>query len=69
MRRPHGEDDRSFCLRAVAQAGVAAIPVSSFYAEDVETGVVRLCFAKEDAVLEQAAHRLGEFRMLARQEG
>jgi aspartate/methionine/tyrosine aminotransferase len=55
-------DDREFCLRAVAEAGVAAIPVSSFYAEDAPRNVVRLCFAKQDDVLDEAARRLAAFR-------
>ena len=55
-------DDRAFCLRAVAEAGVAAIPVSAFYAEDAPRHVVRLCFAKQDALLDEAALRLGMFR-------
>lgn len=44
-------DDVTFCLRAVREAGVAAIPVSSFYAEDPVTSVVRLCFAKREETL------------------
>jgi len=55
-------DDGGFCRRAVAEAGVATIPVSALYAEHPETSVVRLCFAKRDEVLEQAAQRLAEFR-------
>jgi N-succinyldiaminopimelate aminotransferase len=39
-------DDASFCRRAVAEAGVAAIPLSAFYAEQPVTNVVRLCYAK-----------------------
>ncbi|HEY0270025.1 MAG TPA: aminotransferase [Sphingomonas sp.] len=62
------EDDRTFCLCAVAEAGVAAIPVSAFYAETPETGVIRLCFAKRDDVLEQAADRLATFRSLHRRD-
>eukprot|EP01035_Chromulina_nebulosa_P025912 gene25912-33868_t len=57
-----GLDDRSFCLRAVAEAGVAAIPVSAFYAEDAPRNVVRLCFAKADAVIDEGARRLAVFR-------
>ena len=57
-----GIGDRAFCLRSVEEAGVAAIPVSAFYAEAAETDVVRLCFAKDDAVLEQAAERLSALR-------
>jgi aspartate/methionine/tyrosine aminotransferase len=62
-------DDRSFSLRAVAEAGVAMIPVSALYAEEAETSVVRLCFAKRDAVLEQAAGRLADFRETITREG
>jgi aspartate/methionine/tyrosine aminotransferase len=51
--------DRAFCLKAVREAGVAAIPVSAFYEEDAETSIVRLCFAKSDATLEEGARRLG----------
>jgi aspartate/methionine/tyrosine aminotransferase len=58
--------DRDFCLRAVTEAGVAMIPVSALYAENAETNVVRLCFAKQDAVLEQAAGRLADFRNILR---
>ena len=52
------EGDRDFCRRAVREAGVAAIPISSLYAEQRRTGIVRLCFAKPDAVLDEAATRL-----------
>lgn len=40
-------DDASFCARAVTECGVAAIPLSAFYAEDPVTTVIRLCFAKK----------------------
>lgn len=39
--------DAEFCERAVAECGVAAIPVSAFYAEDPVRNVIRLCFAKQ----------------------
>ncbi|MEG3147979.1 aminotransferase [Sphingomonas sp. RT2P30] len=55
-------DDRNFCLRAVEEAGIAAIPVSAFYAEDAPSNVVRLCFAKADAVIDEGARRLAAFR-------
>jgi aspartate/methionine/tyrosine aminotransferase len=56
-------DDRSFSLTTVKESGVASIPVSSFYEADPVTSVVRLCFAKGDATLDQAVERLA----LARQ--
>jgi N-succinyldiaminopimelate aminotransferase len=54
--------DRAFCLHAVETTGVGAIPVSAFYAEKPETRIVRLCFAKNDETLRQAAARLSQLR-------
>lgn len=59
-----GTDDVSFCRRAVEECGVAAIPVSAFYAEDPVRSIVRLCFAKADAVLDEAVERLKAARRL-----
>lgn len=42
-----GVDDMTFCTRAVEECGVAAIPLSAFFAEAPVTNVVRLCFAKK----------------------
>ena len=56
---PLGEaDDVAFCQRLVREHGVAAIPVSAFYAQDPITTVVRFCFAKHDATLDAALSRL-----------
>jgi aspartate/methionine/tyrosine aminotransferase len=57
-------DDMVFCERAVREAGVAAIPVSAFYAENPVRSVVRLCFAKQDAVLDAGVERLAKARRL-----
>jgi aspartate/methionine/tyrosine aminotransferase len=57
-------DDVAFCERAVREAGVAAIPVSAFYAENPVTSVVRLCFAKKPETLDQGIARLGKARAL-----
>lgn len=54
-------DDAAFCERLVREAGVAAIPVSSFYAENPVRTVARFCFAKEDATLDAAVRRLSGF--------
>jgi aspartate/methionine/tyrosine aminotransferase len=51
-------DDVAFCTRLIKQVGVAAIPLSAFYAERPATDIVRLCFAKQDAVLDGALQRL-----------
>jgi aspartate/methionine/tyrosine aminotransferase len=60
---PLGEsDDVDFCRRLVTESGVAAIPVSAFYAEGAVRNVVRFCFAKHDATLDAALQRLADRR-------
>lgn len=60
---PLGEsDDVDFCRRLVTENGVAAIPVSAFYAEGAVRNVVRFCFAKRDATLDAALQRLAARR-------
>ena len=56
--------DRDFCLRAVNEAGVAAIPVSAFYEADPVTSIVRLCFSKRDETLDAGIERLAKARAL-----
>lgn len=50
--------DVAFAEWLIAEAGVATIPVSAFYAEAPVTNVVRLCFAKQDATLDAALARM-----------
>ena len=57
-------DDASFCRRAVAEAGVAAIPLSAFYAEDPVTNVVRLCYAKKAETIDAGIAALAKARGL-----
>jgi aspartate/methionine/tyrosine aminotransferase len=52
------EDDAVFCERLVREVGVAAIPVSAFYAQTPVTSVVRFCFAKRRETLDAALARL-----------
>jgi aspartate/methionine/tyrosine aminotransferase len=58
--------DRDFCLMAVKEAGVAAIPVSAFYEVQPVTSVVRLCFSKRDETLDAGIARLAKARELAK---
>jgi N-succinyldiaminopimelate aminotransferase len=51
-------DDVAFCRRLVMEHGVAAIPVSAFYAEGAVKNVVRFCFAKKDSTLDAGLERL-----------
>jgi N-succinyldiaminopimelate aminotransferase len=57
-------DDVAFCERAVTEAGVAAIPISAFYAENPVRNVIRLCFAKTAETLDAGIERLGKARAL-----
>ncbi|MFL4997111.1 MAG: aminotransferase [Microvirga sp.] len=58
---PLGEtDDVAFCRRLVMEHGVAAIPVSAFYAEGAVKSVVRFCFAKKDSTLDAGLERLAK---------
>lgn len=50
--------DVSFCEWMVKEIGVAAIPLSVFYADLKDYHTIRFCFAKTDETLIQAAERL-----------
>jgi len=56
-------DDRTFAERAIREAGVASIPVSALWEGDgAPRHVVRFCFTKPDAMLDEAVSRLDGFR-------
>jgi N-succinyldiaminopimelate aminotransferase len=57
-------DDVAFCRWLVEEHGVAAIPVSAFYAHDAIRSVVRFCFAKHDSTLDGALARLDDVARL-----
>ncbi len=50
--------EAEFCLWLTREVGVAAIPLSAFYAGGFEQGLARLCFAKRDETLHAALQRL-----------
>ena len=53
--------DGEFCRWLTVQHGVAAIPLSTFYANGCSDKVIRFCFAKQDTTLDKALaalHRL-----------
>jgi methionine aminotransferase len=51
--------EAEFAKWLTSEIGVAAIPVSAFYHQPRESGVVRFCFAKKDETLRRALDRLG----------
>jgi methionine aminotransferase len=52
------ETEEAFCRRLTREIGVAAIPLSAFYAGGFEQRIVRFCFAKNDETLSLALQRL-----------
>jgi methionine aminotransferase len=50
--------DRAFVESLTRDHGVAAIPVSAFYQDQDDFGVIRFCFAKSAATLEKALDKL-----------
>lgn len=52
--------EADFAMWLTREIGVAAIPVSAFYTQPRESGVVRFCFAKKEETLALALERLGK---------
>ena len=52
------EKDLAFCERMIREAGVAAIPLSSFFAAGTPDIYVRFAFCKQRGLLEEALKRL-----------
>jgi methionine aminotransferase len=50
--------ETEFCKWLTTEIGVAAIPLSAFYGDGFDQRVVRFCFAKQDATLNEALQRL-----------
>ncbi len=55
------KDDLKFCEWLAENVGVAAVPGSSFFKEDINN-YIRLHFAKKDETLNEALDRLSSFR-------
>ena len=51
-------NEADFCKWLTTKVGVAAIPVSAFYDQPTESGVIRFCFAKQEQTLATALQRL-----------
>ncbi|MGZ8259507.1 MAG: pyridoxal phosphate-dependent aminotransferase [Caldimonas sp.] len=50
--------DDAFCRWLTSEVGVAAIPLSAFYADGFDQRIARFCFAKKDETLALALDRL-----------
>ncbi|ELX08235.1 MULTISPECIES: pyridoxal phosphate-dependent aminotransferase [Oxalobacteraceae] len=54
------QTEAQFAEWLTTEIKVAAIPVSAFYQQGKESGIVRFCFAKQDETLALALERLGK---------
>jgi len=52
--------EEDFCRWLTIEKGVAAIPLSAFYADGYEQRIARFCFAKKDETLALALERLAQ---------
>jgi aspartate/methionine/tyrosine aminotransferase len=55
-------DDVGFADRMAREGGVVTIPVSAFFEEDPVRNILRLCYCKEDATLDEGVERLKRMR-------
>jgi N-succinyldiaminopimelate aminotransferase len=55
-------DDFEFCRRLTLEAGVTAVPISSFYGGRDVRSHIRFCFAKKRETLTSALSRLAAWR-------
>lgn len=55
-------DSRQAAMALIEEAGVASVPGPSFYASNRGDRLLRFCFAKDFAALEEACRRLAAFR-------
>ena len=58
ISRIPGEGSKAKAMNLLRQSGVACVPGEAFYHDDAGENLARFCFAKEDAVLEEACRRL-----------
>ena len=56
------ESDIEFSVRLTKEYGITTIPVSAFYKDGKDDGVIRFCFCKKEETLEKAVEQLGKFK-------
>lgn len=59
--------DIDFAIKLITEFGVATIPFSAFQHEKTKNQLIRVCFAKSNEVLEEAAHCLNKIPVLINQ--
>ncbi len=54
--------DYDYSVHLVKEAGVATVPISSFYLNNPSTGMIRFCYAKKEETLVKAIEKLKAYR-------
>jgi len=52
------ESEKNFAIRLTKEYGVATIPTSAFYKNEIDNKTLRFCFSKKEETLERAVERL-----------
>jgi aminotransferase len=61
-----GKDSKAKAMRLLNQTGVASVPGSAFHLSEAGRDLLRFCFAKPDAELQEACERLRGLRVAGR---
>ena len=56
-----GNSDAEIAERLTKEAGVASVPVSAFYINDIPMSCIRFCFCKRDEVIDEALSKLSDY--------
>ena len=59
MSRLPGANSKERAMYLLKRTGVASVPGEAFYHDDAGENLARFCFAKEDAILNEACKRIG----------
>ena len=54
------KNDFEFAEYLTKEIGVAVIPLSPFYSKPTSEKLIRVCFAKQDKIIEEAANKLSK---------
>lgn len=54
--------EKEFAIQLTKDYGVATIPVSAFYKNEINNKALRFCFAKKESTLEQAVEKLAKVK-------
>ncbi|MBM4300058.1 MAG: pyridoxal phosphate-dependent aminotransferase [Deltaproteobacteria bacterium] len=62
ISRVPGDSSKEKALHLLRQSGVACVPGEAFYHDEAGENLARFCFAKEDAVIDEACRKIAALR-------